>query len=105
MNIQLINVGFENFVVANKIISVSNAGSSPVKRQIKAAKEKGFYIDLTEGRRTNTIIFSENGGGDLILIAVAPQPQTIKSRINKTKEENRLLNEASSIEREGYIVH
>jgi Uncharacterized protein conserved in bacteria len=94
-----IDVGFSNYLDAKRIVLTSNSNSSPVKRAIKEAKEEGRFVDVTEGRKTRTIIYSECGD-ELILTAVAVQGSTIIARINKTKIEKKPL-EDSGAEEEG----
>ena len=48
---QLIHIGFGNFVSAEKIIAVVSPDSAPIKRIIQDAKEQGLLIDATYGRK------------------------------------------------------
>lgn len=79
-----IDVGFSNFVEAGKIINISQVDSSPIKRLIKQAKEQGRFIDMTQGRKTRTIIYSECGD-QVILTAVAVHASTVINRINRSQ--------------------
>lgn len=47
MSIKLINIGFGNIVSANRIISVVNPESAPIKRLIQESRDKGLLIDAT----------------------------------------------------------
>ncbi|MFN2352920.1 MAG: DUF370 domain-containing protein [Desulfopila sp.] len=53
---QLLNVGFGNTVVANRIVAVVKTGSSPARKLKEIAKNSGKLVDVTEGRRTRSII-------------------------------------------------
>lgn len=57
---KLINVGFGNLVNADRIIAVVSPDSAPVKRIIQNAKESGLLIDVTQGRKTMSVIFTDS---------------------------------------------
>ena len=67
---RLINIGFGNMVNTDKIISIISSDSAPAKRLIQKAKEKETLIDATQGRRTKSVIFTENN--KIILSALHP---------------------------------
>jgi regulator of extracellular matrix RemA (YlzA/DUF370 family) len=84
---KLMNLGFGNAVVANKVLAIVNPGSSPMKRLREEAKEAGRLIDCTQGRRTRSIVITDNG--QVILSAV--QPETMGQRYEQTTfEEQRI---------------
>ena len=56
----LINIGFGNMVNTDKIISIISSDSAPAKRLIQRGKETETLIDATQGRRTKSVIFTEN---------------------------------------------
>ena len=83
---KLVSVGFGNMVNSNKVIAVISPESAPIKRMIQAAKEEGTAIDVTQGRKTKSVIVMENG--QYILSAL--QTETIANRIQtggKTSDE------------------
>ncbi len=69
--IQLINVGYGNFISADKIIAVVDADSAPVKRAILDAKKKGNLVDATVGHKTRTVLVMDSG--HLVLSAKATE--------------------------------
>ena len=73
----LLNVGFGNTVIVEKIVAVINTGSSPARKLKEAAKTDGRLIDVTEGRRTRSILVMESN--HIILSSV--QPDTIGQRM------------------------
>lgn len=73
---KLINIGFGNVVNTDKMISIINPDSAPVKRMIQNAKDMGIAIDATQGRRTKAVIVMENN--QLVLSAL--QPETLANR-------------------------
>lgn len=83
MSRKLINIGFGNVVLADRIISIISPESAPIKRLIQEARDKGFLIDATYGRRTRAVIVTDSQ--HIILTPV--QPETIGNRFNN-KEEN-----------------
>lgn len=76
---QLINVGFGNFVSSSRIISVVSPESAPIKRLIQDAKDEKIAIDATCGRRTRAVIIMDSG--NIILSSV--QPETVAARLDR----------------------
>lgn len=83
MDIKLINIGFGNIVVANRVISIISPESAPIKRIIQEARDKGMLIDATYGRRTRAVVVADSG--HIILSAV--QPETVANRLVANDEE------------------
>jgi len=73
---KLLNIGFGNFVVANRIIAIVNPNSAPMKRLKEEAKEAKHLIDATQGRKTRSIIITDSN--HVILSAI--QAETIAQR-------------------------
>ena len=57
---KLMNIGFGNFINAEKVTAILMPDSSPVKRLLKEAKENGTCIDATQGRQTKSILITED---------------------------------------------
>ncbi len=74
---QLLNVGFGNTVMVDRILAVINTGSSPSRKIKDLAKRAERLIDVTEGRRTRSIIILDSN--HVVLSSV--QPDTIGQRI------------------------
>ena len=74
---QLLNVGFGNMVMVNRVLSVIHSGSSPSRKIRELAKKAERLIDVTEGRRTRSIIILDSN--HVVLSSV--QPDTIAQRI------------------------
>ena len=72
-----VNIGFGNMVPSGRIVAMVGNDSAPVKRLIQDAREKGFLIDATQGRRTRAVIVTDSG--HIILSAI--QPETIANRM------------------------
>ena len=74
---QLINVGFGNTVMASRIIAVVNTGSSPSRKLKELAKGAERLVDVTEGRRTRSLLVMDSN--HVVLSSV--QPDTISQRL------------------------
>ncbi len=82
MSIKLINIGFGNIVSANRIISIVSPESAPIKRLVQDARDRGFLIDATYGRRTRAVIITDSE--HVILSAV--QPETVAHRLTDKED-------------------
>ena len=73
----LLNIGFGNTVIADKVVSILSPNSSPMKRLKDEAREEKRLIDATHGRKTRAIIVTETN--HIILSAI--QAETISQRM------------------------
>ncbi len=80
---RLINIGFGNIVAANRIIAIVAPDSSPIKRIIQEARDRGTLIDATYGRRTRAVVITDSG--HVVLSAV--QPETVAHRFTEREEQ------------------
>ncbi|MFH7319842.1 DUF370 domain-containing protein [Desulfurivibrio sp. D14AmB] len=76
MDQRMINVGFGNAVAAGRVLAVVNPKSSPMKKLRDEAREQKRLIDVTEGRRTRSIIILDSN--HLILSSVQPETITLR---------------------------
>ncbi|BBD07154.1 DUF370 domain-containing protein [Desulfovibrio ferrophilus] len=74
----LLNIGFGNFVVSNRVIAIVNPSSSPMRRLREDARQGARLIDATQGRKTRSIIVSDSN--HVILSAI--QAETIGQRFS-----------------------
>lgn len=81
---RLFNIGFGNFISLERVISVLCIDSSPIKRLIHIAKEKGTLIDATCGRKTLSVFLMDTG--HVVLSALSSE--VIDGRIKKEKLES-----------------
>jgi len=77
VSMELVHIGFGNILVMNRVIAMASPNSAPTKRAIQEGKSKGLLIDMTNGRRTKVVIFTDSG--HVILAALAPE--TIAGRL------------------------
>ena len=74
---ELVHIGFGNILAMNRVIAIASPNSAPTKRIIQEARNKGQLIDMTSGRRTKAVIFTDSG--HIVLAALAPE--TITGRV------------------------
>ena len=74
---KLLNIGFGNYVVVDRIIAIVNSNSAPMKRLKEEAKETKRLIDATQGRKTRSIIITDSN--HVILSAI--QAETVAQRL------------------------
>ncbi|MBN1878976.1 DUF370 domain-containing protein [bacterium] len=74
----MVNIGFNNFVTADRILAVLNPESAPMKRLREDAKQARNLVDATQGRRTRSIILLDNG--TVVLSGI--QEETLVQRLN-----------------------
>ena len=72
----LLNIGYGNFVVSSRIITIVNPTSSPMRRLREEAKADKRLIDATQGRKTRSIVITDSN--HVILSAI--QAETIGQR-------------------------
>lgn len=82
MKTTLINIGFGNAVVAERVIAVITPSSASGKRLREEAKESNTLIDATHGRKTRAIIVMDSNH----IILSAMQPETISNRLMSNAE-------------------
>lgn len=75
----VLNVGFDNAVMAARVVAVVDADPLPVKRLRAAAERHGKLIDATNGRRTRTAIVTDSD--HVVLSSI--QPETIVQRLSE----------------------
>ena len=81
MSIELIHIGFGNILAMSRTIAIASPNSAPTKRIIHEGRNNGKVIDMTSGRRTKAVIFTDSG--HIILAALAPE--TIASRLQASR--------------------
>ena len=74
--IRFMNVGYGNSVNGDKVVSVVAPEAAPVKRMIQAARDKGYAVDATCGRKTRAVLVMDSGH----IVLSALQPETILNR-------------------------
>ena len=75
---KMLNIGFGNTVVSDRVVAVVSPASAPMKRLREEAKVNSRLIDATQGRRTRSIIITDSN--HVVLSAI--QAETISQRMN-----------------------
>ncbi len=81
---RLVNIGFGNVVLAERVVAIVSPGSAPMKRLKEEARDRGKLVDATQGRRTRAIIVTDSD--HVILSAV--QAETITQRFTAEEPYN-----------------
>lgn len=74
----VLNVGFYNYVLTDKVVAMVNSDSAPMRRLIQTLKKSDKVIDATHGRRTKSVIFTS--GSEIILSAISQE--TLAKRLS-----------------------
>ncbi len=82
MVIELVHVGFGNVIAMNRVIAIASPNSAPTKRAIQEVKNKGLLVDMTNGRRTKAVIFTDSG--HIVLAALAPETITGSAKSHRS---------------------
>ena len=85
MEARLINIGFGNTVISQRVVAVVMPGSAPMKRLREKACQADRLIDATQGRKTRSIIITDSN--HIILSAV--HAETLSLRINGNQSSSR----------------
>lgn len=89
MDGRMINVGFGNTVVARRVLAIVSPHSSPMRKLKDEAKKTSRLIDVTEGRRTRSIIILDSN--HVVLSSV--QRETLTQRFMPVTVEQCALEE------------
>ena len=83
MDQNLLNIGFGNTVVAERVVAIVSPNSAPMKRLKDEARDEKRLVDATHGRRTRSIIIMDSN--HIVLSAI--QAETISQRYTTLKAE------------------
>ena len=81
MDQNLLNIGFGNTVVAERVVAIVSPNAAPMKRLKNEARDEKRLIDATHGRRTRSIIVMDSN--HIVLSAI--QAETISQRHSTLK--------------------
>jgi len=76
---RVINVGFGNSVIVNRVIAIVNPDSSSGKKLREESKQNRLLIDATKGRKTRSIVVMDSGH----IILSAMSNDVLSDRIGK----------------------
>jgi extracellular matrix regulatory protein A len=76
---RLLSVGFENFVVAERVTAVLGCQSAPLRRMIQEYRASSRLVDATQGRRMRALLLLDSG----YLVTSALTPETLVRRLSR----------------------
>ena len=68
---KLVNIGFGSMVAAGRILAVVDPDSTPIKRVVQEARDRGMLIDASYGRKTRSVLLMDTD--HVILSALTTQ--------------------------------
>lgn len=77
----VLNVGFYNYVLTDKIIAMVSTESAPMRRMVQGLRQSGKVIDATQGRKTKSVVFTMSG--DVVLSAISQE--TLAKRLSEVE--------------------
>ena len=81
---RLVNIGYGNAVVAERVVAIISPESAPMKRFKEEARKAGRLIDGTQGRRTRSILITDSHH----IVLSALQTETVAERLERGTENN-----------------
>lgn len=78
---ELLHVGYNNYVLLDKLLGIHIVDSIPVRRMISEAERNLKVMDSTTGKKTRSVLFLT--GGLLVLSAI--DSETLANRIKNLK--------------------
>ena len=79
MDLNLVSVGYGNYVSSGRVIAVVSPESAPVKRLIQEAKEERRLIDATFGKKTKAVLITDSDH----IVLTALETFEIQQRFNQ----------------------
>ena len=79
---KLLNIGFGSMLAANRILSILEPDSAPIKRVVQEAKERGLLSDASYGRSTKSVILMDT---DHVILS-SLTPEALSSRMSGEEE-------------------
>ena len=81
MTIELVHIGFDNFLATSRIMAIASLNSTSIKRAVRDAANKGLLIDMTHGRKTRAAIVTDTGH----IFLSSRAPEIIAGRLQSSK--------------------
>lgn len=76
-------IGFGNYVASSRVVAVAGPDSAPIKRLVQDAKDAGIAVDVTCGKKTQSVLLTDSGH---VILSVLP-PEEVQSRLMAKKRE------------------
>lgn len=78
----VLNIGYNNCVMADKVVAVVNSDSKPARRLRETADKNGRLIDATNGHKTRSLIITTSNH----VILSSLNPETLIQRLNEIQK-------------------
>ncbi|HDL10233.1 MAG TPA: DUF370 domain-containing protein [Candidatus Omnitrophica bacterium] len=78
----VLNIGYNNCVMVDKVVAVVNSDSKPARRLRETADKNGRLIDATNGRKTRSLIITTSNH----IILSSLNPETLIQRLNEVQK-------------------
>ncbi|WP_294365186.1 extracellular matrix/biofilm biosynthesis regulator RemA family protein [uncultured Clostridium sp.] len=78
---KMLNIGFHSYIPENKIVAIVSADSSPIRRNINEAKEKGMLINACYGRPNLSVIVTVSN----YLVLSSIDKKTLRKRVEENE--------------------
>ena len=85
---KLINIGFGSLIAANRMLSILEPDSAPIKRVVQEARDRGMLIDASYGRKTKAVILMDTD--HVILSAMTPETLAARWTDKQVQDEEEL---------------
>ena len=59
--IEMVNIGAQNYVAADRVVAVLGSGTAPIRRAIREGKDRGMLLDVSQHRELRTVIVLDDG--------------------------------------------
>ncbi len=81
-----VSIGFGNLINMDRVLVLTGPDSSPIKRLIQDARERGVLIDASSGRKTKAVLVLDSD--HVVLSSLVPDDILRKSQDNVEGEKN-----------------
>lgn len=81
---KFINVGFGNLVSSARIVSVATPDSSPIRRLIQDSRDAGNVIDVSCGKKTQSVIITDSK----LIILSCLSTEALQAKLNDKNDDN-----------------
>ena len=77
----LVNLGFENALVADRVVAVVSPDAAPIRRLKEEVRRHNKLIDATNGRRTRAVVVTDSEH----IILTSLQPLTLIQHLQELR--------------------
>ena len=74
----MISVGYKNYIAMDRIVAVVSPYSRPMKHLISGARERGYLVDATMGKKTKSVIVTNSN--HIVLSANTPDTIVLRTK-------------------------